>query len=159
MNLVVRTTVENLWGRVEYLSPQESALGTHTALWGSVRAPSGFSSGKPLGTAPPQFCILRFSLRKSLGGLHTDLSAVSPPSTFLRGQFSPTALGFSTVALRLHCILHPFTLMVVYNDDQEVVVVQITIPRYNLAGQALPDHDHLAPCGDHLTQGGNEVSV
>ena len=54
MKLVVWITVENLWGKVEYLSPQESAKGkgADTVLRGSMRASLGLSSGKPSATKP-----------------------------------------------------------------------------------------------------------
>ena len=38
---------ENPWVSVQKLSPKESVEGAHTVLRGSVRAPVGFSEGKP----------------------------------------------------------------------------------------------------------------
>ena len=43
----VKATVENLRGSVEKLSLKESVEGADTVLWGSVRAPEGFSECKP----------------------------------------------------------------------------------------------------------------
>ena len=43
----LKATVENPRGRVEKLSPKESVEGADTVLRGSVRAPEGFSEGKP----------------------------------------------------------------------------------------------------------------
>ena len=43
----VKATVENPRGSVEKLSPKESVEGDNTVLTGSVRAPKGFSEGKP----------------------------------------------------------------------------------------------------------------
>ena len=43
----MKATVENPWGSVEKLSPKESAEGAHTVPGGSVKAPEGFSEGKP----------------------------------------------------------------------------------------------------------------
>ena len=48
----LKATVENLRGRVEKLSPKESAEGADTVLRGSVRAPKGFSEGKPEAAKP-----------------------------------------------------------------------------------------------------------
>ena len=43
----MKATVENPRGSVEKLSPKESVEGADTVLRGSVRAPEGFSEGKP----------------------------------------------------------------------------------------------------------------
>ena len=43
----VKATVENPRGSVEKLSPKNSVEGADTLLRGSVRAPEGFSEGKP----------------------------------------------------------------------------------------------------------------
>ena len=43
----VKATVENPRGSVEKLSPKESVEGADTVLRGSLRAPEGFSEGKP----------------------------------------------------------------------------------------------------------------
>ena len=48
----VKATVENPRGSVEKLSPKESVKGTDTVLRGSVRAPKGFSEGKPEAAKP-----------------------------------------------------------------------------------------------------------
>ena len=44
----MKATVENPRGSVEKLSPKESVKGANTVLRGSVRAPKGFSEGKPV---------------------------------------------------------------------------------------------------------------
>ena len=51
----MKATVENPRGSVEKLSPKKSVEGTDTVLSGSVRAPKGFSEGKPEGVQPPRF--------------------------------------------------------------------------------------------------------
>ena len=43
----VKGTFENPSGNVEKLSPKESVKGADNVLRGSVRAPMGFSKGKP----------------------------------------------------------------------------------------------------------------
>ena len=43
----LKATVENPRGSVEKLSPKESVEDADTVLRGSVRAPEGFSEGKP----------------------------------------------------------------------------------------------------------------
>ena len=48
----MKATVENPRGSVEKLSPKESVEGTATVLKGSVRAPKGFSEGKPEASKP-----------------------------------------------------------------------------------------------------------
>ena len=48
----LKATVENPRGSVEKLSPKESVEGAHTVLRGSVRAPEGFSEGKPEAAKP-----------------------------------------------------------------------------------------------------------
>ena len=48
----LKATVENPRGSVEKLSPKESVEGTDTVLRGSVRAPEGFSEGKPKAAKP-----------------------------------------------------------------------------------------------------------
>ena len=45
--MCLKATVENPRGSVEKLSPKESVEGGDTVLRGSVRAPKGFSKGKP----------------------------------------------------------------------------------------------------------------
>ena len=45
-------TVENPRGSVEKLSPRESVVSANTVLRGSVRAPEGFSKGKPEAAKP-----------------------------------------------------------------------------------------------------------
>ena len=47
-----KANVENLRGSAEKLSPKESVEGEDTALRGSVRAPNGFSEGKPEAAKP-----------------------------------------------------------------------------------------------------------
>ena len=60
---------------MEKLSPKESVEGGDTALRGSVRAPEGFSEGKPEAAKPkaqPQrFCNRGFAQVKSRGSPHT----------------------------------------------------------------------------------------
>ena len=48
----MKATVENPRGSVEKLSPKESVEGDDTVLRGSVRAPKGFSEGKPEAAKP-----------------------------------------------------------------------------------------------------------
>ena len=48
----LKATVENQRGSVKKLSPKESFEGTNTVLRGSVRAPKGFSEGKPEASKP-----------------------------------------------------------------------------------------------------------
>ena len=43
----LKATIKNPRGSVEKLSPKESVKGAHTVLRSSVRAPKGFSEGKP----------------------------------------------------------------------------------------------------------------
>ena len=45
--VALKATVENPRGSVEKLSPKESVKDADTVLRGSVRAPEGFSEGKP----------------------------------------------------------------------------------------------------------------
>ena len=52
LNICLKATVENPRGSVEKLSPKESVEGTDTVLRGSVRAPKGFSEGKPEASKP-----------------------------------------------------------------------------------------------------------
>ena len=47
VNVALKATIENLRGSVEKRPPKESLEGAHTVLRGSVRAPEGFSEGKP----------------------------------------------------------------------------------------------------------------
>ena len=54
-------TVENPRGSVEKLSPKESVKGANTVLRGSVRAPEGFSEGKPK-AAKPRGCLNCFQI-------------------------------------------------------------------------------------------------
>ena len=66
----MKATVENPRGSVEKLSPEESVEGADTVLRGSVRAPEGFSEGKPeaakpWGRSPPRFCSQGFARGKS----------------------------------------------------------------------------------------------
>ena len=48
----LKATAENPRGSVEKLSPKESVEGGDSALMGSVRAPKGFSKGKPEAAKP-----------------------------------------------------------------------------------------------------------
>ena len=48
----MKATVENSRGSMEKLSPKESVEGANTLLRGSVRAPEGFSEGKPEAAKP-----------------------------------------------------------------------------------------------------------
>ena len=48
----LKATVEHSRGSVEKLFPKESVEGAHTVLRGSVRAPEGFSEGKPKAAKP-----------------------------------------------------------------------------------------------------------
>ena len=52
MSVCLKATVENPRGSVEKLSPKENVEGAHTVLRGSVRAPEGFSEGKPEAAKP-----------------------------------------------------------------------------------------------------------
>ena len=48
----MKATVENPRGSVEKLSPKENVEGADTVLRGSVRAPEGFSEGRPEAAKP-----------------------------------------------------------------------------------------------------------
>ena len=48
----LKATVNNPRGSVEKLSPKESVEGADTVLRGNVRAPEGFSEGKPKALKP-----------------------------------------------------------------------------------------------------------
>ena len=48
----MKATVENPRGSVEKLAPKESVEGADNVLRGSVRAPKGFSEGKPEAAKP-----------------------------------------------------------------------------------------------------------
>ena len=59
---------------MEKLSPKESVEGANTVLRGSVRAPVGFSQGKPQaakprGRSPPRFCSRGFPEENPEGAL------------------------------------------------------------------------------------------
>ena len=56
----MKATVENPRGSVEKLSPKESVNGAHTVLRGTVRAPEGFSEGKPRLQKPRLLAVNRF---------------------------------------------------------------------------------------------------
>ena len=60
----LKATVENPRGSVEKLSPKKNVKGANTVLSGSVRAPEGFSEGKPEAAKPRG---------RSLRGVHTVL--------------------------------------------------------------------------------------
>ena len=72
-------------------------MGAHTVLRGSLRAPSGFSSDKPLaakpwGLCPQGFAASGWPLESPSGALTLPLSTVLAPSTFFfRGHFFLTA--------------------------------------------------------------------
>ena len=84
----VKATVGNPRGSVEKLSPRESVKGGNTALRGSVRAPEGFSEGKPEAAKPRGRSPQGFAAK----GL--PLSTVSAPSTLSLGDsFSTLPLG------------------------------------------------------------------
>ena len=74
MILIVWATVENPRGSVEKLGPQDSPLGAYTFLWGSVRAPEGFSSGKPSAAKPRGLRRLNFTA----SGLRRFIVEASP---------------------------------------------------------------------------------
>ena len=83
----LKATVKNLRGSVEKLSPKESVEGADTVLRGSVRAPEGFSEGKPEAAKPRELRPL------------------------LRGQFFHTAprifnSRFQTVGFLQCCVAH-----------------------------------------------------
>ena len=80
----LKATVENPRGSVEKLSPKESVEGADTVLRGSVRAPEGFSKGKPKAAKPRG--------RSPQGFAAEGLPEENPDS------FSTLPLGFSTVA-------------------------------------------------------------
>ena len=71
----LKATVENPRGSVEKLSPKESVEGAHTVLRGSVRAPEGFSEGKPEAAKP------RGRIENAKGALTLPRSTVSAPKT------------------------------------------------------------------------------
>ena len=82
--LVATATVKNRRGSVEKLSPKESVEGGDTALRGSVRAPEGFSKGKPeaakpWGQAPQGFAAKGLPEENPEGALTLPRSIVSAP--------------------------------------------------------------------------------
>ena len=60
----VKATVENTRGSVEKLSPKESVEGANAVLRGSVRAPEGFSEGKPEAVKPRDPSLSRVNFGK-----------------------------------------------------------------------------------------------
>ena len=79
---------------MESLSPQESASGADSVLRGSVRAPEGFSEGKP-GAQSPRFCSRGFALGYSFSNLPLVFSIVA---------FRQLPSFGSSVRFTLHCL-------------------------------------------------------
>ena len=80
----LKATVENPRGSVEKLSPKESVEGADTVLRGSVRAPEGFSEGKPKaakprGPSPRGFAAEGLPEENPEGALTLPRSTVSAP--------------------------------------------------------------------------------
>ena len=80
----LKATVENPRGSVEKLSPKESVKGADTVLRGSVRAPEGFSEGKPeaakpRGRSPRGFAAEGLPEENPEGALTLPRSTVSAP--------------------------------------------------------------------------------
>ena len=80
----LKATVENPRGSVEKLSPKESVEGADTVLRGSVRAPEGFSEGKPeaakpRGRSPRGFAAEGLPKENPEGALTLTRSTVSAP--------------------------------------------------------------------------------
>ena len=80
----LKATVENPRGSVEKLSPKESVKGADTVLRGSVRAPKGFSEGKPEAAKPRGHSPQGFAAK----GLHEENPSVSTIDTLLGDSFS-----------------------------------------------------------------------
>ena len=81
----MKATVENPRGSVEKLSPEESVKGADTVLKGSVRAPKGFSKGKPeaakpRGPSPRRFAAKGLPEENPKGALTLTRSTVSAPN-------------------------------------------------------------------------------
>ena len=83
---------------MDKLSPKESVEGAETVLRGSVRAPEGFSEGKPKAAKLRERSPRGFARGKSRGSPHTapqhSLGNLVPEGTV----FSTLPKGFSTVA-------------------------------------------------------------
>ena len=71
----MKETVDNPRGSVEKLSPKAkgSVEGADTVLMGSLRAPEGFSEGKPKAARPRGHIPRRFDQGKYQGSPHTAL--------------------------------------------------------------------------------------
>ena len=88
----MKSTLENPKGSVAKLSPKESVEGGNTVIRGSVRAPEGFSEGKPKGAQPPRISSQGFARGKSRGSPHTaPQRSVGTQGTLLRGQLFHSA--------------------------------------------------------------------
>ena len=79
-----KATDENPRGIVEKLSPKESVKGANTVLRGSVRAPEGFSKGKPeaakpRGRSPQGFAAKGLPEENPEGALTLPRSTVTAP--------------------------------------------------------------------------------
>ena len=103
----LKATFENPRGSVEKLSPKESVEGADTVLRGSVRAPEGFSEGKPEAAKPRGRSPRGFAAE----GLPEENPSVSTLNTLLRGQFFHTAprifnSRFQTVGFLQCCVAH-----------------------------------------------------
>ena len=88
----MKATVENPRGSVEKLPPKHSVEGPDTVLRGSVRAPKGFSEGKPKAAKPRGRSTRGFAQEKSPGSPHTDPQhSVGSRGTLLWGQLFHSA--------------------------------------------------------------------
>ena len=70
-------------GAVGKTAPKESKDGDHTALRGSVRAPKGFSEGKPEGAQRPRVCLRKFQREPS----HWPAAQCRHPRNSPEGRF------------------------------------------------------------------------
>ena len=77
---------------MEKLSSKKSIEGADTVQRGSVRAPKGFSNGKPEGAQPQRFCSQWFARGKFRGSPHTVQQHIGGTrGTFLREQLFHSA--------------------------------------------------------------------
>ena len=101
---ILKATVENTRGSVEKLSLKESVKGGDTALRERLRAPKGFSKGKPKAAKPrrrsPQGSAAKGLFEENPeGALKLPRSAVWAPEALSWGDiYSTLPQGFSTVS-------------------------------------------------------------
>ena len=109
-------------------------MGADTVLRGSVRAPSGFSFGKPSATKPQglrplSFAALGLPLENPSGALTLPLNAVSPPSTLSLGDsFSTLPLRFFTVAVATSQIFQKLSVLLVKGNCAMIKIDSPALP-------------------------------